>query len=652
MRVLLLCAATFAAGLLAGSLFESGPGPERSRRPDEGRGTPEYRLSQGAERREERTGRGANGTDAGTDSMDVDVRELTAGASRAIEEITGSDRAAAILEGNGKVTGTVRDTKGMAVAGVVITAIPDTRPFELTARGRWARERAHENRDLGEVAQAAIQNELWRRYSRRTATTDVNGKYELTGLMDAGHTLTAFHEQYEVTPLDRKNRVQPDAAVDFVARPVTLVRVTVQLPDGGVADHAWLGWEGPDGNGSDAWLREPGTIRLPVGPCKIKAYLSLPEPMESEEVEREIGATPGGDPIVLKLVGRKILTARLAMPAGFAVPTSVEYRMRRVDGGEVEPESLLQDQSQRLARTPTPGRAYWYDLEPGRYLIAAFLDRRRLLAHAIAEVGEGPADVDLPVEEPEPGSYVTVKLIGPDGGPIPGDVSFRIVTGPEERPQTTRADAMRGEESWIVFVDRVDPKATGDALMRVGTRDFGGAMERFRLGGGGTIVFRFNKPSKLSVRLDRYDGSGVEGSLFVALRGKLGADAWRQVSPDGSCDLSGVQPGEYKLNLYVRKRGRNYPIFQRDVRMRPGEDEMSLSMPTLHTLNVRYAGKGRPSNVVLRSQDESIGSLRLDERLRGRKASFPLLAPGTYELECNRKRTTVRVPGAPEVELP
>jgi hypothetical protein len=29
-----------------------------------------------------------------------------------------------------------------------------------------------------------------------------------------------------------------------------------------------------------------------------------------------------------------------------------------------------------------------------------------------------------------------------------------------------------------------------------------------------------------------------------------------------------------------------------------------------------------------------------------------MLAPGTYEVECNRKRTTVRVPGAPELVLP
>ncbi|MHC4941070.1 MAG: hypothetical protein ACYTHK_19200 [Planctomycetota bacterium] len=649
MRLLILCIATFAAGILAGTMFESGPPAGRGRTRDDVRPQREYRITPGTERTRERSE--SSSYTGSTDSPDVDVRSLTSRASRELEEITTSERAAALQEGEGKITGAVKDPKGNAVAGVVITAIPEVRPFELTARGRWARQKSHENRALSEVAQSAIQNELWRRYARRTAATDANGRFELHGLMDSRHTLTAYHDKFEVVPLNQRNRVTPDAALDFIARPVVTVRVDVQLPEGETADHAWLSWEGPHGNSSDAWLSEVGTVRLPVGTCKIKAYLSLPFPMESEEVTKELHATPPSEPIVLKLQGRKILTARLVMPEGFAIPRSVEYRMRRVDSGEIEPESLLQDQSQRLARTPSPGRAHWTDLDPGRYLIAAFLNKRRLLASAIAEVEDGPAEVDLPVEELEPGSFVKVRLTGPDGGPVPGNVSFRVITGPENRPNRQNVDALQGEDGWLVFIDKVKSEDGTDALMRVGTRDFGGAIERFSLRGGGTISFRFDRPSKLSLQIERYNGSGVEGSVFVALRSKLGADAWRQVSPDGSCDLGGVQPGDYQLNLYVRKKGRNYPIYQRDMVMRAGEDEMNLLMPTLHTLNVRFAGKGRPRNVVLRCYDKNVGGMRRDERLRGKRASFEYLAAGEYELECNRKRVKVRVPGAPEVVL-
>ena len=69
------------------------------------------------------------------------------------------------------------------------------------------------------------------------------------------------------------------------------------------------------------------------------------------------------------------------------------------------------------------------------------------------------------------------------------------------------------------------------------------------------------------------------------------------------------------------------------------------------TYGVRWTGKGRPRNVVLRCKDESVGTSRRDARLKGRVATFNLVAAGSYEIECARKRVTTRVPG-PEVTLP
>ena len=150
-------------------------------------------------------------------------------------------------------------------------------------------------------------------------------------------------------------------------------------------------------------------MRLHVGRCKVKAQVWLPEPLESKEIEWDVVARDsaagddgagedGGRTLVLELIARKVLTAILKLPAEFAAPRSVEYRMRSVDEGDVDPMSLLKDQSNRHAYSPTPSRAYWYDLEPGRYLVAAFLNKRRLIAHAVAEVGEGSSEVELPVE--------------------------------------------------------------------------------------------------------------------------------------------------------------------------------------------------------------------------------------------------------------
>ncbi|MEM8883373.1 MAG: hypothetical protein AAGD14_04860, partial [Planctomycetota bacterium] len=584
MRVLILCFATFAAGTLAGSiLFSEDGGAARMRGRDAGtERTREYRPSPVATRDATDFESGARASGPDDRAREADVRALTRRANSSIGDVTQGEIAAAMLQGTGKLNGSVRDPEGNAVAGVIITAVPDTRPFELTARSRESRLRSHEDRQLGDVAQSAIENELWRRFSRRTATTDANGRYEMSGLTDTRHRLTAFHPKYDVQPLNQRGRVQPDAVVDFGAKPIAEIRVQVKQPDGTLAEHAWLRWEGAHGRGQEAWLREQGTVRLPLGSCKVKAELWLPEPMESEEVEREILASEGQEPIVLELKARRVLTARLAMPEGYSVPQRVQYRMRKVEGGEVEPESLLADQSNRHARVPTPGRAHWFDLEPGRYLVAAFTDQRRLLGSAVAEVKEGPSEVELSVEEPDAGSFVMVKLLGPDGGPVPGNVSFRVVNTVQNRSRTTRVDAMQRDEAWLVFLDRVPGRKDGGrAQMRVGTRDYGGAVEEFNLRGGGTISFKFDKPGRIQFEIDGYNGSGVEGSLYVALRGKLGADSWNLVAPDGTARSSGVQPGNYDLYLYVRSKGRNWPIYKKPMVLRPGEDDLRLAVPTL-----------------------------------------------------------------------
>ena len=657
MRILFLCAATFAAGLLAGTLIWPDTVVPRHR-------APPASSSSRATRTVEDPARSSGtfqdesvaGTNGGRETIrNRDVRELANEAAAEIDRIVTSERAASILDGEGTITGTVRDPAGVPIEGVIVTALPEAQPFGLAVAARQARERPHVDRNLADVARDAIEGELWRRYARVTTKSGPDGHFELKELMDVRHTLTAFHDAFDVKPLSHQGKVVPDAVVDFLARPVAEVRVEVLMPDGTVAEHAWLKWQGPHGPGWGPWTQEGGTARLPIGSCKVQAQTTVPEPLQSEEVEHVVGPRASDEALVLQLTGRRILTARLVLPQGFVVPKTVEYRLRPVthSGEEVDPESLLQDESQRHAQSRSPGHAFWYDLEPGHYLVAAFLDKRRLLAHAIAEVGAGAAEVELPVEEPEIGTFVTVRLLGPDGGPVPGQVSFRVITGPENRPRPQRADALqRDDGAWLVFLDRIDPKGGSDATLRVRTRDYGSVLHPCHLSGGGTITLRFGKPARLKLQLDRYNGSGVEGSLYVALRGKIGADAWRLVSPNGSCELAGVQPGDYRLLLVVRKQKRNWPIHQRRINLDPGEDEMSLAVPALHTLRVRWTGKARLRSATLRSDDEGIGPFRREARLTGRVATFDLLGAGSYEIRCGAARATVRVPGPAEVTLP
>jgi hypothetical protein len=657
MRILLLCAATFAAGLLAGTLIWPDPGaPQRRERAEGARDARPPDLGPGVERAshtERRKEGGRSGTAEAERLDEVRLGDLASEASDEIDRITTSAYAEPVLAGEGTISGTVRDPSGRPVAGVMVTAVPEAQPFGLSLSARRARERAHEDRDLSTVAGDAIQGELWRRYARRTASTTADGRFELAGLMDARHTLTAFHEGFDLRASLQQGKVVPDAVVDFVARPVVEVRVEVRMADGSLAEHAWLSWQGPHGTGWGAWTRDEGKARLPVGSCKVKAQTSVPEPLQSPEVEHEVAATPSDTPLVLQLEGRQVLTARLVLPEGFVTPGTVEYRLRLLaDGVEVDAASLLDDKSSRPARSRSPGRAFWLDLEPGRYLVAAFLDRRRLLTHAVADVGDGSTEVPLVVAEPDAAEYVAVKLLGPDGGPLPGTVSFHIRAGPEGRARYRRVEALQRDDLvWLVLLSGIDTKGVDRATLRVATKDYGAVLQQFRLTDGGMLTIRIDRPARLRLRVQGYGGSGLEGHLFFELRDDRGAAARGQVKPDGRCDLSAVQPGNYELILFVHKNNNAWSLLKQRIGLGEGEDERAVAIPRLHTVRVRVAGKIGARNVTLRSSDPAIGTFRRNARLAGRVATFDALAAGSYEIECGKKRGTVRVPGPPEVTL-
>jgi hypothetical protein len=652
MRVLVLCAAAFAGGLLAGAVFWPSSAPSARRASEGVRETPTSvpRTLPEAGAPETYDEADAPGLEGRPSSGATPLRDLAGDAAAELSRVLDRPAAQAFLEGDGTITGSVRDPAGEPVAGVIVTASPEAQPFDLAATARRARERAHEDIDLGAVARDAIQGELWRRQARHTTRTDAGGRYELKGLVEGWHRLTAFHEDYDVRPDPQFNRVQPDAVVDFRAQPVMAVPVEVRLPDGELADNAWVSWQGPQGSGWDTWKPEPGTVRLPKASCRVKAQTSVPDALQSPEVAYE--AVAGAAPLVLRLEGRRALVAMLVPAEGLSVPEGVEFRLRRLEGrADVDPASLQGDEAR--SGSSSQGRATWYDLEPGRYLVAAFLGGRHLLAHAVAEMGEGSIDVELPFDAPAAGTYVTAKLLVQDGGPVAGNARFLIVTGSGERVRHHPADALRREDgTWLVLL----PESLGDgadaaALLRAAVGAYGTAQEAFDPRHSGPVTIRFREPSRVRLRVERLAGSGVEGRLFAALWGEEGGVATRQIEADGRCDLGAVQPKDYSLLLFVRERDTRWTILSRKVALGAGDQEQTVAVPALHTLRVRPSPKLRATEVVLLSSDPAIGWMRRTERVDGEVATFEALAAAAYEIRCGNKRVEVRVPGPDEMTV-
>jgi len=647
MRVLLLCAAAFAGGILAGAVFWPSSAPAARRTATAPRDAPAQDL--GESPRDGLAGAGTGDAPRRASTADVtsgatSLRELAGGAQEELAKALDRPGAKAFLEGDGTVSGYVRDPSGEPVKDVVVTASPEAQPFDLAVAARRARERAHEDVDLGTIAGAAIEGELWRREVRHTARTDSEGRYEIRGLVPAWHRITAFHDDYDLQPEPRNNRVQPDAVLDFRAQPVLAVPVEVRMPDGELAENAWLTWQGATGNGSDAWLPDPGTVRLPRGACRVRAQVWFPEPLQSEETEYDAGVS-GSPPLVLKLEGRRTLSARLVPAEGLLVPDRVEFRLRKVEGQEADPESLKDDQ--KRAASQTGGRATWYDLDPDRYLIAAFLDGKYLLAHGVAEIGDVSTEVDLPFDAPKAGTYVTAKLLGPKGEPVQGTTRFAIILGSGARARYQQADALRcSDGQWFVLLSET---TESEALLRASVSDFGTGQDSFDPRRAGTVTIRFREPARLRVRADRFAGSGAEGRLFAALWCENGGTvSARQIEADGRCDLGSVQPDDYSLILFIRDRDTRWSISTRRITLRAGEQEEKVAVPALHTLVVRPSPNLRARDVTLLSSDPVLGWMRRTVRVENEVATFDALPAAQYEVQCGKRRVEVRVPNPGE----
>lgn len=638
MRVLLLCFAAFVVGVLAGALFWP-QGDTRWQRLEPPRGD----LPGSPPEREPSVRRTGGG----------DIGEF------AREEATDLERALPRGEADetGTITGTVRGPAGEPITGAIVSAFPNSIPMGVSPFRRRT-DRRHEDLDLRDVARDAIRRELWRRRARHVATSGPDGRYRLRVLARTNYSasisynLHAYHERYDVQPVASARDCAPGSVVDFRAQPVVSVPVEVRLPDGTLARAAWLYWTGAHGSAYHAWSPTESRVRLPAGSCTVRAQAWVPDPLsgEAECVLRQDAPHPT---VVLQLRGRTVLKARLVLPEGLAMPDSVEYRLRQLEGSEQpDPSKLLEDRAARIGSSQTPSLVFWYDLAPGRYLVAAFLGRQRLLAHAVAEVTEGPCAIDLEVPDPTAERHLVVRLQGPAGGVATGRTWFRIMTvSGERRRYYWPSPLRRGDGSLLLPLADLDLKEVEGATLRVGADEYGTVERDVDLGSAGLVTLRFDVPARVRLRVTGFAGSGLSGRLYGGLMDERAFPLLRSITAQGTCELAWVQPGEYGLQLILENSNERWPITQRRVALEAGDQAQTLAIPVLQTLRVRPAGRMRGQPVTLRCADPTVGTFSRHARPSDGVAVFEKLGPGTYEIQCRNRFLAVRVPGPAEVTI-
>lgn len=626
MRVAVLCA-VFVLGVLLGAvIWPSRQAPARPPRAD----VPTY----------------GNGAAATSDRPQRGPREVEAIATEAEAQL---ERSIVDPErwtsGAGTLTGTVRDSAGAPVAGCVITALPDGNPFGLGLGMRAARRRPHEDADFREVAQSAIEGELWRRRSRRTATTGPDGRFVLEGISDLGYKLHAFHEGYHVEPAVSKNSYAAGDIVDFVAQAVVDVRVEVRLPDGSLAPGAWLSWHGASRSWAEWCPWAPlDRVRLPVGHATLTVAAWKGRQQYHAEIETDLAAG-ARDTLVLQVEVRalRMLTARLVPPEGLAIPYVVELRARRLGGSEqVDARTLASDDLPLQGYSASAGTAAWQNVGRGRHLVAAFSGPRKLLAHAVVEVADGPLDVVLPMDDPREGPHVVVRVLADDGAPVRDHVSFCAFAGQWYVPTSAFPLAAGG---WVLAIER-EHELAGAGRIRASAGEYGSAEVAHDLRTPGPVTIRFAEPARLRLRVEGYDGSGFE-SRVMAVLAEEGVEHQALLDADGTASLV-TQPGECRLRLAVTDGDKSWPILQQQVGLKSGASERTIRMPALHSLRLR-AGPGWrwTDRVRLRCEDPAIGSLEREVQLeKDSVAVFDGLGAGTYTIAYGEKSIEVSVPRA------
>jgi len=558
---------------------------------------------------------------------------------------------AAVGTGTGRITGTVLDDTGAPVAGAVFTAIPLGHPQAPQRRTRgWEPGKDH---SLEEVALDAVEAELWQRQTRCQATSGPDGTYAIKGLLGCAYRLFAHHPGFELSPRAQVHQVMPGSSVDWLGRAVIEIPVEVVAPDGGPATSAYVYWKlGEGSRGGVGWGPTDKSVRVPRQATALFAQAMTDASVRSAEVE--IHPVPGEahPPVVLRMEGRPGLRVVVQPPTGFLLPW-IEVRARLLAPGEVPDPSTMESSTLSNHAVPMQGmRAEWFDIEPGRYLVAARWSNR-VLAHTVVEVGSTVAEATLAVPPPDPSKHLLVQVLGPGDAPVTGNVSLSRSRKGEHESRSGGVQALhRSDGTFFVPLDDPDYPNDGNHSLCVIGHEFGQFETSFDPQDPMPIVVRFKEPATVDVRVRGYVGSGLEGKLQAALGGLHGGRENKVVEGGVARDLGPVQPGDSELSLLVREGQYSWVVAREPIRLESGANEASIAVPTLHTVVVRCPGAEAGARVLLRPRDLSTGYFHLQHPLDADKTTtFEHLPPGTYQLSCNRWRTEIEVPKIGSVTL-
>ena len=566
-----------------------------------------------------------------------------------------------VPRGEGTIRGHVRMEGGEPVANALVVARPTSGgPLRKYRRGLAAPD----EQEVDEWVRDLVTRRKWRDAARHDARTDAAGAYAITGATDAKHSVSAYSAGYQcaAAPGSSAYGVRPDATVDFVARPVVEVAVDVLRPDGSRPPHATIACRGATTR-KESWLPAERWIQLWPGTYTARAVV---DQSRSEEQTILVEAGKPGPSLVFRLKESPGVRGRVLFPPEMQ-PAEVSVYALPFAGTEPPNHARLTAEGKN---TSTAGAYAFENLEPGSYLVGAGYGNKSVAVTAVVRIADEVVEQDLRLPPPDAERFVVVHVLGPEGerpasvrfetsysggslGARGGGRSFLRSDGayfvPHQSWDTLRYGSNHADPRWFV-------KAVSD--------DFGAIKKEYTRGKDRELTIRFLPGARLTARITGYVDSGHEGHLLVVLKDAGAYDPYlgrrhRAKMPDeeGRLLLGPFQPGSYEAILVLeRPLNVSWPLERVPLALRPGENELAIPLPALHTLTV-VSEAGRRVSVV--SAEDRHGRRTLQRSIdKDGKATFEHLPAGAYRVTvrfqtgARHQTVTVEVPAQSVVRLP
>lgn len=597
-----------------------------------------------------------------------------AAVDRAVADVDAPDIVAA--SGSGSITGRVVDRAGAAIPGAVVRVDRDADGARLSDPSEIGRAE-NELPDLEAYLRERAEDWAELRSRRQVTATDGTGAFALEGLdTDATYRVRASAEGYTLMALGRTRGVECGASIDFVAEPIHVVRVDLRGPGGEPLTEGAVQVRRGGRDESFAWSPDNAELRLSPGPCILRGYgrvfadaASVDDDVDAELASEEhalmISAAAEATVQEVVLEVRPRLGIRGRTVGGGETAGNMTIRFRSLLDGEVPDLEMLATLEPRSWGAETFA---FYDLVPGRYVVAAGPPWGEIVAHEVVELNTGIAEIELVLDDAGEQDLYTVHALDPDGLRVyVENVHFEAKYSNGNSRESGMTLVRRDLESSLYTIDHGDvldeatlQSLTISAIDRIYGRcsvEVGPAQR--------DVVLQFEAPVSIVGQVAGFAATGLSGRLRIGVwsidpdqdSDQADGNFWqglntaRAVPASGEVRHDGLAPGRYMVGLYLGQRWDARLVESREVAVDVGESVVAFDSPTLY--DVRVIAPGLYEGAVLYLSEKSEGGRR--GRMRGwgggntarvdglGNALFRDLLPGEYSLGSNEAQNSMDV---------